>query len=570
MRIREEIKNRLLPSRIIGQKVILKQKTTGEFLGLCPFHNEKTPSFSVSDNKKFYHCFGCGEHGDIFEFTIKTTGMQYHDALEKLAAEAGVTIPKKREMASVDRKIRVMESIYEEATLFFEKSLREPSGRQALKYIKDRKLSEETIKEFRLGFAPIDLRAFIEYMQSKFSQADLLESKLFMKSPKNEFFCLFRNRVIFPISNLQGKTIAFGGRAMSEDMKPKYINSTDTPLFKKGEGLYSLHRAKINIKTTGAIVIVEGYMDVISMYQAGLKAAVAPLGTAIKPQQIEMLWNYCAEPILCMDGDFAGKKAAFKSAISILPIISAGTGLRIAEIKGAKDPDELISVSGKTVISNVLNNAKILSQYIFDYIRNSYNLKVPEDVVKLKSELLKLSESVSDTSIKREFDQFFKNQVFESKRSHSIQKKDTSQNAANILAAIKHELNHSRDILNVVSSFPEILCDNAVLEQFINLDFDDAKLDFHRRDILHKFETQDFSKDRDFGLVKYPDLQIKTVEEAKVCVIRLFRLNNLEMITEEINYLVDELNKHPDQSVFVRLTNLKQAEEELKIDLGII
>jgi DNA primase len=570
VRIKEDIKSRLMPSKIIGQKVNLKQKTSGEFLGLCPFHNEKTPSFSVSDNKKFYHCFGCGEHGDIFEFLVKTTGMQYQDALERLAAEAGVTIPKKREIAAVDRKIKVMESIYEEATVFFEKALREPVGRSALKYVKDRKLSEETIKEFRLGFAPIDIRSFIEYMHSKFTQSDLLESKLFMKSPKGEVFCLFRNRVIFPISSLQGKTIAFGGRAMSDEMKPKYINSTDTPLFKKGEGLYSLNRAKVNIKTTGAIVVVEGYMDVISMYQAGFKAAVAPLGTALKSQQIEMLWNYCAEPILCMDGDVAGKKAAFKSALCVLPIISADKSIKIAQVNGAKDPDELISISGSTGMANVLKDSKVLSQYIFDYMRSDYNLKVPEDVVKLKSDLATIAESVGDTSIKREFDQFFKNKLFESKRLNFKSNKDSSQNAANIMAAIRHELNHSKDILNVISYFPEILADNAILEQFINLNFEDAKMDFHRRDILNKFEAQDFSKHSDLEAVKYPDLQIKTVEEAKVCVIRLFRLNNLEMITEEINYLVDELNKHPDQSVFIRLTHLKQAEEELKKDLGII
>ena len=344
----EEIRTRLPVSAVVGKRVRLK-KAGREWKGLSPFNAEKTPSFYVNDQKQFYHCFSSGKHGDIFTFLMETEGLSFPEAVERLAAEAGVPLPKlSHEDRAEEVKRKSLYDVMELAAEFFEHSLQGRFGAKARDYLAGRSLSRDTQQRFRIGYAPPERYALRDHLAGKdvsidmMVEAGLLYSGEDVKIPYDRF----RDRVMFPICDMRGRVVAFGGRAMSADVPAKYLNSPDTPLFNKGRLLYNYHHARQPAHDRGTVIAVEGYVDVISLAVAGFPNAVAPLGTALTEDQLALLWRMAEEPILCFDGDKAGRRAAYRALDTALPNLAAGKSLRFAILPEGQDPDDLARAGG--------------------------------------------------------------------------------------------------------------------------------------------------------------------------------------------------------------------------------
>ncbi len=311
----DELRSRVSVADVVGAKVKLVRKGK-EYMGLCPFHNEKTPSFTVNEAKGFYHCFGCGAHGDIIKFEMEANGLPFIDAVTKLANKAGLRVPQiSRENPEEVQKRSSWYEITEMAAAYFEKNLRLTGGKAAMAYLERRGFDENIIKKFRLGYAPDNngLRAWLA--SRNVSESDMIELGLAVLSEKNgKIYDFFRDRVIIPIMDKRGRVIAFGGRVMG-DGQPKYLNSPDTPIFNKRRVLYNLNYARDKAFEKRRIVVCEGYMDVIAQAKYGFEYAVAPLGTALTEEQITEAWKICPEPTLCFDGDNAGIHADRKSVV---------------------------------------------------------------------------------------------------------------------------------------------------------------------------------------------------------------------------------------------------------------
>ena len=321
----DELRARLPVSEVVGRKVRLLRKGR-EHSGLCPFHNEKTPSFTVNDEKGFYHCFGCGAHGSVIDFAMETEGLSFPEAVEKLAGQAGLQVPQSSPEERERAKVRsTLYDVLEQVCDWYEDQLTRPGGRQAYDYLKQRGFTDETIGRFRLGFAPDGRGKLLQAMESRgIERRQLVEAGLIKLpegggDPRDYFF----NRVMFPITDGRDRVIAFGGRILG-DGQPKYLNSPETPLFHKGRNLYNYAMAREASKDAGTVIVAEGYTDVIALAQAGLPNAVAPLGTALTEEQIGLLWRIADEPVLCFDGDNAGERAALRAAERAMPILKPG------------------------------------------------------------------------------------------------------------------------------------------------------------------------------------------------------------------------------------------------------
>ncbi|HEV3493488.1 MAG TPA: DNA primase [Reyranella sp.] len=364
----DELRARLSLSDVVGRKVSLKRRSGSEYAGLCPFHNEKTPSFTVNDKKGFFHCFGCGVHGDAVGFVMKTEGLSFPESVEKLAREVGLPVPRatpaERERAD---RVATLQQVAEEAARWFQKQLRLPVGRQGLDYLRGRGLEEATIDDFRLGFAPDTRDGLLAALKRDGVPIDkIVEAGLAIQpEDKREAYDRFRGRVMFPISDRRSRVIAFGGRVMGAG-EPKYLNSPETPLFHKGANLYCLDRARVAATKDQPVIVAEGYMDVIALHGAGFVGAVAPLGTALTEGQLGELWKLADEPYLCFDGDNAGRRAAARAAERALPLLRAGKSLRFLVLPAGEDPDSLIRVRGADAMRRILDLARPLSHVVWD------------------------------------------------------------------------------------------------------------------------------------------------------------------------------------------------------------
>jgi DNA primase len=408
----DELRNRLPVSDIAGRRVKLR-KHGREHTGLCPFHNEKTPSFTVNDDKGFFHCFGCGAHGDVIGFVMQTEGLTFPEAVEKLAAMAGLEIPRSSpEERAREQRARSLHDANEAAAKWFEKQLRLPQGREALDYLHRRGLSEATIARFRLGYAP-DARDGLKsaLIADGFDEAMLLEAGLLVTPEDGRAsYDRFRGRVIFPIGDRRGRVIAFGGRILG-DGKPKYLNTSDTPLFHKGRTLYALDRARETLrsppKTPGddaaaaapEVIVTEGYMDVIALHQAGFGGAVAPLGTALTEAQIEELWRLAPEPVLCFDGDEAGRRAAARVVERVLPILRPGHSLRFALLPAGEDPDSLIQGAGPEAMRRLVDRARPLIDWLWEIETADKPADTPERRTAIRKTLRDRAFQIAEKSV---------------------------------------------------------------------------------------------------------------------------------------------------------------------------
>ena len=404
----DEVRARIRLADLIGRRVRLT-KRGAEHVGLCPFHNEKTPSFTVNEDKGFYHCFGCAAHGGHFDFVMRTEGLSFPEAVERLAGDAGVAVPVASPAARAQEVRRAsLHEVMERAAEWFTAQLRAPEGLAARQYLEARGLTDATVAEFRLGLAPGQRTALKQAMLAAgIDEPRLIETGLLIEPEDGgASFDRFRDRIIFPIADARGRIIAFGGRALGE-ARAKYLNSPETPLFHKGRVLYNLARARGPAREAGTVLVAEGYMDVIALHQAGFPHAVAPLGTALSEDQIGLLWRLAPEPVLCLDGDAAGRRAAERAAQRALPLLKAGHSLRFAFLPWGEDPDSLVRERGAPAFADLVAAATPLSEVLWDQATSEGAFQTPERRAALRETLNELSGQVSDSAVRGYYRDFF-------------------------------------------------------------------------------------------------------------------------------------------------------------------
>ena len=399
----DEIKNRVNVSDVVGRRVRLK-KQGREWRGLSPFNSEKTPSFYVNDAKMAWFDFSSGRNGNIFDFVMATDGLSFPEAVEALAGEAGLDVPKpSADSVEREKKRTGLVEVMELAAQFFEAVLKGSQGARGRDYIASRALAPAVQAEFRLGYAPGERYALRDHLAAKgasvevMCEAGLLNHGEGIAVPYDKF----RDRVIFPIQDRSGRVIAFGGRALDKDVPAKYLNSPETPLFHKGHLLYNHHRARKAAQDRGSVISVEGYIDVIAMHAAGFPNTVAGLGTALTIEQCELLWRMGPEPILCFDGDGAGRRAAAKALDTALPALTPEKTLRFAFLPDGQDPDDLARTGGQGAIASVLGEARPLVDVLWRRETEATTLDTPERRAGLKHRLGELARQIGDETLRR-------------------------------------------------------------------------------------------------------------------------------------------------------------------------
>lgn len=403
----DELRQRIGLASLIGRRVRLAKRGR-EHIGLCPFHNEKSPSFTVNEDKGFFHCFGCGAHGDAIGFVMRSEGLSFLEAVERLAQEAGLAIPN---LAPEDRlraeRASGLASVMEAATAWFMGQLRTSGGRPAYDYVCGRGLSEETLERFRLGYAPNGRNGLrLALTGLGFGIDALVEAGLLIKPDDGgEAYDRFRDRVMFPISDRRARVIAFGGRALSADAQAKYLNSPETPLFHKGRTLYNLALAREAARSAGTVVVVEGYMDVIALAQAGFDHVVAPLGTALTEDQMAELWRLAAEPILCFDGDPAGLRAAYRAIDRALPLLQPGKSFRFALLPPGLDPDDLVKSQGPQGMRAALEAARPFADMLWRKESEGRTLDTPERRAAFEAALFAQVGEIRDANLRSHYQQ---------------------------------------------------------------------------------------------------------------------------------------------------------------------
>jgi DNA primase len=394
----DELRARLPVSEVVRKRVKL-QKAGREWKGLSPFNKEKTPSFFVNDQKQAWFDFSSGKNGNIFDFVMQTEGLSFPEAVERLAALAGVQLPKiSREEEAREQKVRTLHDVMELAAKFYESTLASPRGAKARGYLSDRAITGKTQLEFRIGYAPAERHALKEHLGAAgVSVADMIETGLLIAGDDIPVpYDRFRDRIVIPIHDQRGRVIAFGARALGSDVQPKYLNSPDTTLFQKGATVFNFHRARQAAHDDGSVVVVEGYMDAISIYQAGLKSVVATMGTAFTDQQIQSLWRLSSEPIVCFDADQAGVSAAYRSIDRILPALKVGRTFRFVLMQGGKDPDELIRQKGLEAFKDVLLGSLPLWDVLWERETSGQKFDTPDARAALEHRLYAIIRGIED------------------------------------------------------------------------------------------------------------------------------------------------------------------------------
>jgi len=410
----EEIRQRLPISQVVGEHVIWdkrkSQPAKGDFWACCPFHGEKTPSFHADDRKGIYHCFGCGVTGDHFRFLTEKAGMSFPEAVEKLAGMAGVPMPARDEREEARQEARrSLYDVMELATQYFEAALSHNIGARARGYLFDRGVSPQAQTRFRIGFAPDSRNGLKEHLAANgVSAQEMIDTGMVISGEDIAVpYDRFRNRVMFPITDFRGRIIAFGGRALSPDVPAKYLNSPETELFHKRLTLYNGQTARTAARDGKPLIVVEGYLDVITSVMAGFEGAVAPLGTALTEDHLQLLWRMSDSPILCFDGDTAGLRAAERAADMVLPQLKPGQTVRIATLPAGLDPDEIILQRGRDAFAEVLERARPLSEMIWSMETGGVLPETPEARAALEKRLRERANSILDQSVKRHYLQAF-------------------------------------------------------------------------------------------------------------------------------------------------------------------
>ena len=544
-----EIKLRLKVSQVVGKTVQLKKRGK-EFIGLSPFKNEKTPSFTVNDEKEFYHCFSTGEHGNIFDFLMKTKSVGFGEAVRVLASEAGM---QPYRFSNFDQKkearYQTYKNILKEYSDFSTQQLFDKDNLEAINYLSNRGFKKDVIQEFKLGYIPWK-NNFYEDLLKKYSNEEISLTGLYYKNDKTgKYIDRFNSRIIFPVNNISGDTIAFGGRIIKDGKLAKYINSPETEFYKKGYTIFNLDKAKNLRSETDEVLIVEGYMDVVSIYASGIKNVISNSGTALTDGQINLIWKFFSNPIICLDGDESGQKAALRIAERLIPLINEKNKIYFSIMPEGKDPDDFVKENGKNGLLSLLKKKEIIQTFIWNYQLNKIDRTNPYEISKFEKEIKKLSYSIQDETLKKYVLEDFLEKIKKLTPIQTSRQKYnyfTSKNKKDfqilretkILHQKKKDLSKSQiiefSILFIILNYFEIT--SKKIEELSDLNFLSEKNESLKNSIIeHLSEGEDKSK-----------IDVKLKNDYKKLIEEISENSNIHLITkrkndQEILNLLDEL-----------------------------
>lgn len=543
----DELRAKISIADVVGQKVKLTRKGR-EYTGLCPFHNEKTPSFTVNEAKGFYHCFGCGAHGDIIKFEMDANGLTFMDAIEKLGHKVGMALPKlSHESKEQVEKRNSAYDIMEMACKFFEKNLRLTGGQEALNYLYGRGFDDAIIAKFRLGFAPNNNGLKAQLSSKGISEKEMAELGLLTIPEGRRPHDFFRNRVMIPIIDKRGKVIAFGGRVM-DGSQPKYLNSPETPVFNKRRVLYNLNNARDAGYEAKNLIICEGYMDVIAMDKYGISYAVAPLGTALTEDQIAEAWKVVQEPICCFDGDSAGVRAAIRSVDRVLPILKPGYSLKYAFLPDKQDPDEFLKAHGQEEFLKVVNDTMPLKDLLWKKNVDGQPLNTPEQKALLEKNIREEVSKITDETVRGYYTQDMKNKIYHEIGRGAWRQQDknthfgkTEKTTISLASSVRTNLDDlvAEFVVSALIAYPQLI--EEYEEKLLNFEIKSSKLKalFETLcEMVHdgaEFENTDdllqSLKDKGFADVLQKNIELKMLKKQCPDVIKM-RQNLDERILE--------------------------------------
>ncbi len=561
----DEIKTRIKVSDIVSKKVKLAPRGN-EFVGLSPFSNEKTPSFTVSDEKGFYHCFSSGEHGSVFDFVMKTENLTFKEAVKKLASYAGIKIEEstyKKQDVLIQNKIKNLRNILRLSSDWYHYNLkRELKTNKYLQEIfKKRNFSDNVINNFQLGYAPKRNDTLYNYLRSKnFSSKDILDSGLIIVSSKNnEKFDRFNYRIIFPIYDYFSNVVGFGGKALAPNQIGKYVNSPSTDLFKKGDLLFGWQQCKNNPMQKDELYIVEGYTDVISMHNAGFKNTVAPLGTAITTKQIICSWRISKEPLVCMDGDEAGEKAAKRIPELIFPHLKPGYSLSFCKLPSGEDPDSLIVSKNFKELNSSFENKLLLVDYVWNNLIYGKNYNTPEKRAELEQDINRLLSLINDFTVKKNYKNFFREKFFQEFR-FSGKKIQSNENKKYLLN--KNVINTNRIteriLIGTIILYPSLL--NDISSNFKSINFFNEKFNTLKDAIISLYSKKKTIENLNIRATllnsEYKGIVLEIIDKSILLHAPFLKnKSNINLILERWKEYLEEYLKKKDTNIMKKEVN---------------
>ena len=586
-----EIKDKISVSQVVEKTVQLKKRGK-EFVGLSPFTKERTPSFTVNDEKQFYHCFSTNKHGDIFTFLVEVGGLSFPEAVEKLADEAGVQL--RTFSPAEEEKINKSKKIFEALEIsksFFSSQIFDDNNSLALKYIRERGLDDKIINSYEIGYAPQGnkLEKFLLSKGVSHEIMTLAGMTIKDEKKKDNFYDRFRNRIIFPIRDIRNRVVGFGGRVINSNDQPKYLNSPETPVFHKGSLLYNFSKIRPNLKNNDNLIVVEGYMDVVSLASKGFQNAVAPLGTAITETQLNILWKDSDSPIICFDGDKAGKQASFRATEIALKLLKPNKTLRFINLPDNLDPDDYIKNFGLESFNKFVDNASPLQSIIWDLCLQESNIDTPEGKAGFESMLRAKLNLIGDKSIKKHYGLLFKDMLdqffYIKKTERKISKFDNSEKYT---GKYKNSLKIKNSILGsggqlpsdlealVISGvliFPELVKKHyEILESFnienlrlvdirdnvlsfVKKDYSELDIDLLKEFVQKKYQTF-FEKDLRFANIFWQKKEGNNFDKISETWLEILRDDqHIKSLNNDIETSKDEIKNEEDEKRFIDLIN---------------
>ncbi len=583
-----EIKGRLKVSDVVRRSVKLTQRGA-EFVGLSPFKNEKTPSFTVNDQKEFYHCFSTSEHGDIFSFIMKTKGLTYPEAIEMLAIQAGLD-PEKGKIKDNNYNEQINLNLFkliDEAKNFYIENLKTSNIPKL--YLDKRDVNKEIISKFEIGYANNQNNDLFNFLKSKgYEVADILKLGLIKKSKykENEYYDFFRNRLIFPIKDYRSRVIAFGGREL-DNSEIKYINSSDSIIFKKSFNLYNISLAIEEKRNLDELYLVEGYMDAVSLYQNGFKTVVAPLGTAVTKFQLEAMWRYCKCPTIIFDGDEAGQKAALRAARLSLPLLKPEYSLKVCILPNNTDPDDYLKQNSDSDFKSLLNKSQSLSDFIWNSEYGNSDISTPEQKAGFEKKIISITNEIADKTIADYYKKYFNDKIIQLKRSNNVniiskQYKNFSKPSREALKSERANLTQPESIIREKIMLWMMIENSRLVDKYIeeigNIQFNDKNLakicskilDFcsqdnknlENKDLKTYLEASEFSKlirsvYNTSLLETYKFLINKQQVEQEKSFEELLKIHSVSLSNETLDQAVLDLEKNMDQESFENFVKAK-------------
>ena len=591
--ILNEIKDKISVSQVVEKTVQLKKRGK-EFVGLSPFTKERTPSFTVNDEKQFYHCFSTNKHGDIFTFLVEVGGLSFPEAVEKLADEAGVQL--RTFSPAEEEKFNKSKKLYEALEIsksFFSSQIFDNDNSLALRYLKNRGLSNDIINSYEIGYAPKGNKLEKYLISNGVSHEIMTLAGMTIKdeNKKDNFYDRFRNRIIFPIRDIRNRVVGFGGRVINTEDQPKYLNSPETPVFHKGGLLYNFSKIRPNIKNNDNLIVVEGYMDVVSLASKGLHNAVAPLGTALTETQLNLLWKETDSPIICFDGDKAGKQASFRASEIALKLLKPNKTLRFINLPDNLDPDDYIKNNGLENFNKYIKNASPLTAIIWDSCLQESNIETPEGKAGFETLLRRKLNLISDKSIKKHYgllfkemlDKFFYSKKFDKKISKFGYNEKGSRKFNNPLK-IKNSILGSGGqlpsdlealVISGILIFPRLIKKHfEILESFqienlrlrdirdnllgfIKKDYSELNIDLIKEFVQKNYQTF-FEKDLRFANIFWQKKEgINFDQISKVWLEILKDDQHIKSLIKDIETSKDEIKNEEDERRFIDLIENK-------------